>query len=335
MKAMTLRRFAPVEEEPLTLEDVPVPEPGPGEVLVRVRFCGVCHTDLHTVEGEIVPPRLPLTPGHQVVGIVERAGEDVSNLKPETRVGLAWLGTTCGQCHYCARGDENLCEKARFNGFDIDGGYAEYVVVHEDFAYPIPEGFPDEQAAPLLCAGIIGFRAVRLSGAGPGKRVGLYGFGASAHVAIQILLHWGCTVYVFSRGESHRRLALELGATWAGQVGESPPTPVDSSVVFAPAGEIVPEALAELDKGGTVALAGIYMTPVPELDYEKHLYHEKVLRSVTASTRGDGHELLALAAEIPIRTTVSVFPLEEANGVLLALKRGEIDGAAVLRVAEG
>jgi propanol-preferring alcohol dehydrogenase len=335
VRAMTLRRLAAVESRPLALESVPAPDPGRHEVLVRVRCCGVCHTDLHTVEGEIVPPRLPLIPGHQVVGIVERAGDGVSGLAPGARVGLAWLGTTCGECRPCVRGDENLCERARFNGFDIDGGYAEYAVAHEEFAYPIPDGFPDEQAAPLLCAGIIGYRAVRLSGAGPGKRVGLYGFGASAHIAIQILLRWGCTVYVFSRGESHRRLALELGAAWAGRAGDTPPTLLDSSVVFAPAGEIVPHALAALDKGGTVALAGIYMTSIPDLDYETHLYNEKVLRSVTASTRSDGHELLELAAKIPIRTRVSVFPLEEANEVLLALKRGEVDGAAVLRVAEG
>jgi len=334
MRAMVLHGFGPAESRPLELEDVPRPRPGPGEVLVRVLCCGVCHTDLHTIEGDIVPPRLPLIPGHQVVGVVEEAGAGTSRLARGDRVGLAWLGRTCGECAYCLRGDENLCESALFNGFDLNGGYAEHVTVHEDFAYSVPDGFSDEQAAPLLCAGIIGYRSVRLSGAAPGKRVALYGFGASAHVAIQVLVHWGCEVYAFSRSESHRALASELGAVWTGRTGEEPPAPVQSGIVFAPAGEIVPEALRVLDKGGTVALAGIHMSPIPELDYDAHLYNEKVLRSVTASTRRDGTELLDLAAAIPIRTKTAVFPLEEAGEVLIAVKQGRIDGAAVLRVSE-
>lgn len=334
MRAMVLASFAPVEERPLVLTDVPRPEPGLKHALVRVEHCGVCHTDLHTVEGEIVSPRLPIVPGHQVVGTVAELGPGASRLAPGQRVGLAWLGRTCGECAYCARGDENLCDHALFNGFHLEGGYAEYVLVHEDFAYPIPDGFSGEQAAPLLCAGIIGYRALRLAEAGPGRRVGLYGFGASAHVAIQVLRHWGASVYVFSRSGSHRRLASDLGAIWTGRAGDTPPEKLESAIVFAPAGPLVLEALRALDKGGTLALAGIYMTPIPQMDYEKHLYGERTVRSVTASTRSDGAELLELAARIPIRTTTVSFPLEEANEVLAALKRGEIDGAAVLRVAD-
>jgi len=333
VKAMVLDAFGPVEESPLVLRDVPRPVPGPHEALVRVRYCGVCHTDLHTVEGEIVPPKLPIIPGHQVVGIVEEVGEESARLSVGQRVGLAWLARTCGTCPYCERGEENLCENALFHGFDLDGGYAEHVLVHEDFAYPIPDGFSDDQAAPLLCAGIIGYRAIRRAGAGPGRRVGLYGFGASAHVAIQVLAHWGCEVYVFSRSASHRALAEKLGAAWTGRAEDVPPARVDSSVIFAPAGPLVLNALEHLEKGGTVVLAGIYMTSIPEMDYEKHLYHEKTLTSVTASTRRDGIELLELAAEIPIRTETVAFPLEEANDVLRRLKAGGIDGAAVLRVA--
>jgi propanol-preferring alcohol dehydrogenase len=333
MKAMVLHSFAPVEARPLALLDVPRPEPGRRQVLVRVQHCGVCHTDLHTVEGEITPPHLPIIPGHQVVGVVDELGEGAERFEIGERVGLAWLGQTCGRCAYCLRGDENLCENALFHGFHLDGGYAEYVRAHEDFVYPIPGGVPGIQAAPLLCAGIIGYRALRIAEAAEARRVGLYGFGASAHVAIQILKHWGAEVYVFSRSESHRRLAESLGAAWTGGAEDDPPVKLDSSVIFAPAGPIVPDALRALDRGGTLALAGIYMTPIPEMDYEKHLYHERSVRSVTASTRRDGSELLALAAEIPIRTSVAGSPLEAANEVLAALKAGEIDGAAVLNVS--
>lgn len=333
MKAMVLHSFAPVEERPLVLSDVPRPEPGKRQVLVRVQQCGVCHTDLHTVEGEIAPPHLPIIPGHQVVGIVDELGEGAGRFEIGDRVGLAWLGQTCGTCAYCLRGDENLCDGALFHGFHLDGGYAEYVRVHEDFAYPIPQGLPGVQAAPLLCAGIIGYRALCLAEAGPGRRVGLYGFGASAHVAIQILRYWGSDVYVFSRSESHRRLAESLGAVWTGLAEDDPPEKLDSSVIFAPAGPLVLDALRALDRGGTLALAGIYMTPIPEMDYEEHLYYERTVRSVTASTRQDGLELLTLADEIPIRTTTTGLPLEAANEALVALKAGEIDGAAVLNVA--
>jgi len=333
MKAMVLDSFAPIEARPLVFSDVPRPEPGRRQVLVRVQHCGVCHTDLHTVEGEIIPPHLPIIPGHQAVGIVDELGDGAGRFRIGDRVGLAWLGQTCGGCAYCLRGDENLCENALFHGFHLDGGYAEYVRVHEDFAYPIPQGVPGVQAAPLLCAGIIGYRAIRLAEAGPERRVGLYGFGASAHVAIQILTHWGADVYVFSRSESHRKLAESLGAVWTGRAEDDPPEKLDSSVIFAPAGPLVLDALRALDRGGTLALAGIYMTPIPEMDYEEHLYHERTVRSVTASTRQDGVELLALADEIPIRTTITERPLEAANEVLAALKAGEVDGAAVLNVS--
>jgi propanol-preferring alcohol dehydrogenase len=330
---MLLRQPAPIENYPLELSDVPRPKPRPGQILLRVLCCGVCHTDLHTVEGEIAPTRMPVIPGHQVVGTVEAVGDGAGGFATGDRAGLAWLGRTCGKCAYCLRGDENLCVDPLFHGFDLDGGYAEYVVADADFAYPIPEGFDAEQAAPLLCAGIIGYRALRRARVKPRSRVGLYGFGASAHVAIQILVHWGCEPYVFSRSESHRELAKSLGAVWTGRTGEDPPKPVDSGIVFAPAGAIVPEALRLLARGGTLALAGIYMTPIPELDYDTHLYNERALVSVTASTRRDGAELLELAGEIPIRTRTAGYELEEANEVLRALKTGGIDGAAVLRVS--
>jgi propanol-preferring alcohol dehydrogenase len=330
---MILRRQAPVEERPLELVEVARPSPGPGEVLLRVLCCGVCHTDLHTVEGEIEPSKMPVIPGHQVVGIVEELGEGARRFQPGERVGLAWLGKTCGACAYCLRGDENLCVSPAFHGFDLDGGYAEYVTAGADFAYSMPEGFDDEQAAPLLCAGIIGYRSLRRARVAHGSRVGLYGFGASAHVAIQVLVHWGCRPYVFSRSRSHRELAERLGAVWTGETGEDPPDLIDSSVVFAPAGDIVPEALRVLSRGGTLALAGIYMTTIPELDYETHLYNEKTLASVTASTRRDGVELLELAKDIPIRTRTTTFQLSEANEALRQLKLGGIDGAAVLRVS--
>jgi propanol-preferring alcohol dehydrogenase len=333
MKAMVLKSFRPVEERPLTLEDRPDPSPARGEVLIRVAYCGVCRTDLHTVEGEIVPPDLPVIPGHQVVGTVVDLGEGSSVLRPGDRVGLAWLGGTCGRCRFCLRGDENLCAEARFTGFHGDGGYAQLVTAREAFAYPVPDGFSGEQAAPLLCGGIIGYRAIRLSGAGPGLAVGLYGFGASAHVAIQVLVHMGARVHVMSRTPSHRALALDLGAAWAGTAEETPPEKMDASIVFAPEGRLVLRALEALEKGGTVVLAGIYMTPISEMDYERHLYNEKRLVSVTANTRADGRALLSLAAAIPIRTATMLFPLESANEALLAVKGGAIDGAAVLRVA--
>jgi len=300
-------------------------------MLIKVRACGVCHTDLHTVEGELELPRLPIIPGHQVVGTVEDFGPGVSSLNIGDRVGVPWLASTCGRCEFCKRGLENLCPDIRFTGYHVDGGYAEYAVAREAFAYPIPEVFGDIEAAPLLCAGIIGFRALRLSEVRPGQRLGLFGFGGSAHIAIQVARYWGCRVYVFTRSRVHQSLATELGAEWVGRAGDVPPARVHSAVIFAPAGSLVLDALKVLEKGGTIALAAIYMTPIPQVDYPL-VYDERTVRSVTASTREDAHDLIRYASEIPIRTHVQPFPLEEANGVLQMLDRSEIDGAAVLSI---
>jgi len=330
--AMLLERTGPVEGDPLGPATVDVPAPGRRQIRIAVKVCGVCHTDLHTVEGELAPRPLPIVPGHQVVGTVEACGDGVTRFPVGRRVGVAWLFRTCGRCRFCRRGEENLCPRAEFTGYDAPGGYGERLVIDEDFAYELAAGLPDEQTAPLMCAGIIGYRALRLSGVSRGGCLGLYGFGASAHVTIQIARHLGCRVFAFSRGESHRELARRLGAEWCGRAEEEPPEKLDGSIVFAPAGEIVPRALEHLDRGGTCALAGIYMTEIPPLDYERHLYYERNLRSVTASTRRDGQELLHLAAGAGVRTQVTEFPLQEANRALQLLKAGRIDGAAVLRV---
>jgi len=332
MKACLLQSPAPIEEHPLAFTEVPEPEPGPGEVLLRVRACGVCRTDLHVVEGELPPRKHPVIPGHQVVGTVERSGPQATRFKPGTRVGVAWLHRTCGVCEYCRSGRENLCPNATFTGYMVDGGYAEYIVAPESFVYPIPEGFGDMAAAPLLCAGIIGFRSLRLSGIQAGGALGLYGFGAAAHVAIQVARHWGVRVYAMTRDESHRQLARELGAEWAGAADDQPPEKLDSAIIFAPAGELVIAALRVLKRGGTVTLGGIYMSPIPQFDYNL-LYHERVIRSVANNTRRDGEEFLQIAAQIPIRTQVQEFPLKEANAALVALKRDAVRGAAVLRIA--
>jgi len=334
MKAMILEKFTSIEEKPLKLKDIPLPQLGRGEILVEVSVCGVCHTDLHTVEGELSQVKLPIIPGHQVVGKVKEKGEGASRFALGERVGIAWLYSTDEKCEFCRQGLENLCLAARFTGYHVNGGYAEYIKIPEAFAYPLPEGFPDIQAAPLLCAGIIGYRALRLSNIKPGQRLGLIGFGASAHVAIQVALYWGCEVYVFSRSPEHRALARELGARWTGTLNDKPPVELDSIVNFTPAGPTVLAGMRLLGRGGTQALAGIYMTPIPEMDYQEHLYWEKTLRSVANATRRDGEELLALAAEIPIKTTVETYPLAKANEVLLKLKHSEIDGAAVLVVRE-
>lgn len=333
MKAMVLREPKLAEDNPLALADLPVPEPASGQVRLRVHVCGVCHTDLHLVEGEISLPKLPVVPGHQIVGVVDSLGEGVTRFAPGDRAGVPWLYSTCGQCDYCRRGQENLCDRAQFTGQHADGGFAESMVVPADFAYPIPEGFPDEQAAPLLCAGIIGYRSLRLSEIQPGGRLGLYGFGASAHVTIQVARHWGCEVYVFTRSAEHQRHALELGAAWVGQAQDTPPAELDSAITFAPAGWLVPEALRVLRKGGTLALNAIHMSPIPEMPYDR-IYGERTVRSVANATRRDAEELLRLAAEIPIHTDVELYPLAEANAVLQRLKRREVQGAAVLDIGD-
>ncbi|MGD0497947.1 MAG: zinc-dependent alcohol dehydrogenase family protein [Bryobacteraceae bacterium] len=331
MKACLLASPAPVESKPLRLADVPRPELAAGEVLVKVHACGVCRTDLHVVEGELPPRKSPVIPGHQVVGTVEACGSGASRFRPGARVGIAWLRRTCGVCEYCRIGRENLCEAAEFTGWTADGGYAEYAAAPEDFVYALPPGFDDVHVAPLLCAGIIGFRTLRLSGVEPGGKLGMYGFGAAAHVAIQVARHWNVEVYAFSRDERHRRLALELGAAWAGDSFDAPPARLDAALIFAPAGELVLPALRALQRGGTVALGGIHMTPIPQLDYGL-LYHERVIRSVANNTRRDGEDFLKIAAEIPIRAEAREFGLEEANEALGALKNDAIRGAAVLRM---
>jgi alcohol dehydrogenase, propanol-preferring len=330
MKAQLLRRPCPVEQSPLESTDLPIPKPGDDELLVRVRACGLCHTDLHTVEGEI-SGRLPIVPGHQIVGIVENVGESVREFRVGDRVGIPWLYRTCGECEFCRSDRENLCDRPQFTGFHVNGGYAEYVVAPAAFAVRIPDSFDDAHAAPLLCAGIIGFRALRLSNVRPQQTLGLYGFGASAHIAIQIAVRWGCEVFVATRGMEHQRLAKELGATWVGRAEDVPDTSLHSAVMFAPAGPLVPEALRALRKGGTLALGGIYMTPIPQMNYEL-LYHERIVRSVANATRNDATQLMQLAGEIPIGTEVQTFPLADANRALLALKRSEIHGAGVLVV---
>lgn len=333
MKAMVLDRPGDVRTSPLALRELRRPEPGPGDVLVRITVCGVCRTDLHVVEGELPEVHTPVVPGHEIVGLVEQAGRDVRGIKEGDRVGIAWLRRTCGVCAFCRSGRENLCGAARFTGYHEDGGYAEYAVVPAAFAYPIPAVFTDEQAAPLLCAGIIGYRALRLSGVKPGQRLGLYGFGASAHITIQVARHWGCAVYVCSLREEHRALARELGAVWVGGAADQPPEKLQGAIIFAPAGELVPPALRALDRGGTVACAGIHMTPIPAIDYDRDLFGERAVRSVTANTRQDGLDLLREAAAIPIRPHTQRFRLDEANRVLQQLKAGAIQGAGVLAMA--
>ncbi len=333
MKAAVLRKPALIDTSPLSIRDLPIPEPAPNEIRVRVQACGICRTDLHVVEGELPPQAEQIVPGHQVVGVVDRLGAAAARFRAGDRVGIAWLRATCGVCRYCRAGNENLCPQARFTGYHANGGYAEYAVVREDFAYALPATFNAAEATPLLCAGIIGYRALRRAEMRPGCRLGLYGFGSSAHIAIQVALHLGCTVYVMTRDERHQQLARQLGAAWAGGADAMPPEKLDSAVLFAPAGHLVLPALEALDQGGTLALAGIYLTDIPALNYERHLFHEKNLRSVTANTRRDGEELLRLAAEIPIRPETTTFTLKEANRALQQLRHDAIRGSGVLLVS--
>jgi len=331
MRAMLLNSPAAAEKNPLELSDIPIPQPGPGQVLLKVILCGVCHTDLHLVEGEIHPPNLPVVPGHQVVGLVEALGEGVTRIKVGTRVGVPWLHSACGKCSYCKHGKQNLCPKARFTGFDVNGGFAEYMLAEADFVLPLPPYLPGTQAAPLLCAGIIGYRSLRVAGLEPGERLGLFGFGASAHLAIQVARHWGCKVYVFTRSEEHRRHALALGAVWAGGAEDDPPKRLHRAVIFAPVGEIVPLALEKLRPGGTLAINAIHMSDLPSMPYDL-IYGERVLRSVANATYQDGVEFLQLAAEIPVQSTTSIYDLEQANQALQDLKHSRLNGEAVLQV---
>lgn len=330
MKAMLLRETAPAAERPLELVEMDDPEPGEGEVVVRVRACAVCRTDLHVVEGDLPEARRPIVPGHQVVGEVERLGPGCRRLSPGDRVGIAWLRETCGRCRFCGSGRENLCESSRYTGYHEHGGFAELARVREDWAYPIPETFGDAEATPLLCAGLIGYRALERARVPEGGSLGLFGFGSSAHVVIQVARHRGHEVHVATRSEGHRELALELGAASVGSPYEPLPVVVDAAIVFAPAGEVVPVALRSLRKGGTVAIAGIHMSPIPEMEYEECLFHEKELRSVEANTRRDGLGLLEEAAEIPIRPETTLYDLGEANEALVDLAESRIDGTGVL-----
>ena len=329
---MVLERGVGAGASPLVLEHVPLPEPAPDEVRVKVIVCGVCRTDLHIVEEDLPAIKRPIIPGHETVGMVDRVGRNVRALKEGDRVGIAWLQRTCRQCEFCRSGRENLCSTPTFTGYHVDGGYAEYATVPEHFAYPIPTVFTDEEAAPLLCAGIIGYRALRLSGIQPGQRLGMYGFGASAHITIQVARHWGCSVFVCSLKEEHQALARELGAAWVGGATDMPPERLHGAIIFAPAGDIVLPALRALDKGGTLACAGIHMSPIPSIDYDHELFGERTLRSVTANTKQDGIDLLREAAEIPIRPHTQRFKLEEANEAIKALKAGTIRGAGVLKI---
>src|SRR5713101_35524 len=333
MKACLLRSPVAIETNPLAFADVRTPEPGKGEVLVRVRVCGVCRTDLHVIEGELPPRKSPVIPGHQVVGVIEKHGEGAQRFPVGARVGIAWLHKTDGVCEYCRSGAENLCDNPTFTGYSVNGGYAEFLVAPEDFVYAIPEAIAEEQAAPLLCAGIIGFRSLRLSGVKPGGRLGFYGFGAAAHVAIQVARHWNVEVYASTRDARHQKLALDMGAAWAGGTLEEPPKKLDAAIVFAPAGEIVPAALKALKKGGALVLGGIHMSRITSFDYQL-LYQERIIRSVANNTRKDGEDFLRIAAEIPIRTHVQIFSLSEANRALNALKNDAISGAAVLHVSD-
>jgi propanol-preferring alcohol dehydrogenase len=333
MRAWVVRRPGPIDGAPLALVERPVPHPGAGEVRVRVRTCGVCRTDLHVAEGDLAPHRPDVVPGHEIVGVVDEVGPGATRFGVGDRIGIAWLRGTCGRCRFCRRGDENLCVAPRFTGWDDDGGYADFAVVDERFAYALPGALDDEHVAPLLCAGIIGFRALRRSALPPGGRLGIYGFGGSAHLTAQIALAEGATVHVFTRGAEARSLALALGAASAQDTYAPPPEPLDSAIVFAPAGEIVPAALAALDRGGTVAVAGIHLSDIPALRYADHLFQERQLRSVTANTRADGEAFLALAARTPLHVRTVPYPLERADAALADLAHDRFAGAAVLRVS--
>lgn len=332
MRAMVLRAFGAVEDSPLALADCPDPQAGEGQLLVKVAACGVCRTDLHVVEGELPGAKLPIIPGHQVVGEVVTVPRGERRFACGDRVGVAWLYQTCQVCPFCTSGRENLCRSARFTSYDVDGGFAEYIVVPSEFAYPIKTTVSPDQAAPLLCAGIIGYRALTFGCAEGRKRLGLIGFGASAHIAIQVARHMGREVFVFTRSQEHREHARRLGAVWAGGLDEEAPVALDAIVNFAPAGRTVGLALEKLDRGGMLVLAGIHMSPIGPLDYDKHLYYEKQIRSVTAATRGDAAALLNLADEIPIATDVEVFELSEANVALQKLKHSQLTGSAVLKI---
>lgn len=333
MRAWWVESPGPIDGGPLRAGERPDPEPGPGEVRVRVSVCGVCRTDLHLAEGDLLPHRPATTPGHEIVGVVDALGADATRFELGERIGIAWLRRTCGECRFCRRGDENLCLTPAFTGWDADGGFAEYAVVDERFAYRLPDLFSDREAAPLLCAGIIGYRALRRAALPRGGRLGIYGFGASAHLAAQVAMHEGAEVHVLTRSAEARELARALGAASVGGATDEPPVPLDAAILFAPAGELVPVALRALDRGGTLAIAGIHLSDIPSLHYATELFEERQVRSVTANTRRDGEELLSLAAEIPIRPTTVAYGLDRVDDALTDLAHDRVNGAAVIEVS--
>jgi len=337
MKAVVLRNISPIENKPLVMTDLPTPVPDNNQILVKVLVCGACHTDLDEIEGRLTPTRFPIVLGHQIVGTVADRGKAVTKFNIGDRVGITWLYSACGKCSFCETGAENLCDSAKWTGKDVDGGYAEYMVISEDFAYLLPGRFSDSQAAPLLCAGVIGYRAVRLAEITDGQIVGLFGFGASAHIVIQIIKHKfpHSSVFVFTRSAEHRRLAKTLGADWAGSATDTPPCKINKAIDFTPVGRTISDALAVLDKGGRLVINAIRKeTPVPQLDYAKHLWYEKEIKSVANVTRADARQFLPLAAQIPIVPQVQEFELAQANEVLISLKQAEIRAAAVLRICD-
>jgi len=332
MLAMALHKIGPIESSPLRETELPDPVAAPGEVRVKVKCCAICRTDLHVIEGDLKPPAFPRVPGHQIVGIVDQLGDGCRKLKLGQRVGIGWLRFTCGRCKFCLSGRENLCPDSKYTGYDADGGYAQFATVNENFAYQLPERFDDVHSTPLLCAGIIGYRALTRSNIAPGGTLAIFGFGSSAHITIQIALRWGCTVFVVSRNQNHQELSRQLGAAWAGSDFRQMPAKADAAIVFAPAGSIVPDALQSLDRGGALSVAGIHMSAIPSLDYDRDLFNERDLRSVTSNTRQDGRSLLDEAAAAGVKPQITTYPLREANKALQDMKADRIAGTGVLLI---
>jgi propanol-preferring alcohol dehydrogenase len=332
MRAMILEHPAPMESSPLKLRDIPEPVPGPNEVRIRISCCAVCRTDLHVIEGDLAPAKMPVIPGHQVVGVVDALGAQCKRIRAAMRVGIAWLRHTCGECRFCVDDRENLCPYSQYTGYTADGGYADYAVVPEDFAYEIPEQFGDVEASPLLCAGIIGYRAMKRANLRAGGTLAIFGMGSSAHIVLQIARFRKCSAFVVSRNPNHQKLAMDLGAAWAGDDASKMPQKVDSAIVFAPVGSVVPAALRSLDRGGVCALAGIHMSPIPQIDYDRDLFQERDIHPVTANTRQDAIELLQEAARAGVKPHTTTYPLADANRALTDMKSGKIDGTGVLIV---
>ncbi len=332
MRAWVIDNPGPIESAPMRMVELADPEPGPGELRIRVNVCGICHTDLHEAEGELEPHKLPVVPGHQVVGVVDKIGAGVKGFSLGERVGVCWLYSACGECFFCKNNLENLCPDAKFTGWDYDGGYAEYMISRAEYTFKLPQGYDDLKVAPLLCAGVIGWRSLKLSEAKKGEILGLFGFGASAHIVCQIARYLGIEVYAFSRSEHHRQLALKLGASWAGSAKDNPPKKIDRAIIFAPAGQVLLDALRHLRPAGTIAINAVYMSPIPEMDYNQLLYGEKTIRSVSNLTKEDAKELLEIAPKVPIQSEIEVFEFEDALRALNLVKQAKIQGAGVLKI---